>query len=207
MLGSMDKRSHETPTPRRVALHACCGPCLIEPFDAYVSPEVEVTVVFCNSNIQPADEYERRRETLLGYATQQGIDIAELPYDPASWREATRAAQSTAQRCEACYALRLDEVAKWAKANGFDALGTTLTVSPYQDAEAIGRAGTAAAQRHGIEYLHSDFTERYPEATRRSREEGMYRQNYCGCLPSKAEAQAQREHRKAQRRANKGTRD
>jgi hypothetical protein len=49
--------------------------------------------------------------------------------------------------------------------------------------------------------LPTDFRERYPDATRRSRELGMYRQNYCGCAPSAAEAERDRAARKAARAA------
>ncbi len=42
----------------------------------------------------------------------------------------------------------------------------------------------------------TDFRDRYPEAVRRSRELGMYRQNFCGCRYSDIEAAAARAARK-----------
>ena len=90
-------------------------------------------------------------------------------------------------------------MARWAAANGFDAMTTTLTVSPYQDCEAIAVEGEAAAALAGIEFVRRDFTDRYPEATRRSRELGMYRQNYCGCVMSDLEAREERTRRRKQR--------
>jgi predicted adenine nucleotide alpha hydrolase (AANH) superfamily ATPase len=51
-----------------------------------------------------------------------------------------------------------------------------------------------------VEFLVTDFRDRYPEATRRSRGLGMYRQNYCGCRYSEAEAAEARERRKAAKR-------
>jgi hypothetical protein len=78
---------------------------------------------------------------------------------------------------------------------------TPLTVSPYQDADAIAQEGALAAAAAGIEFVRRDFTDRYPEATRRSRELGMYRQNYCGCVLSDLEAREQRETRRAERAA------
>ena len=156
-----------------------------------------------NSNIQPAEEYELRKRALLEYAERRGVTVVELEYDPERWQQATRSARTRAQRCQACYRLRLESVATWAAANGVDAIATTLTVSPYQDADAIARAGDESARSHGVGYLHEDFTDRYLDATRRSRDESMYRQNYCGCLPSKAEAQAERELRRARRETNR----
>jgi len=193
-----------THKPSRLALHACCGPCLIEPFDALDAEYDRTVVVYFNPNIHPAEEYERRRDTLANYARENGIDVVELEYDVDSWMEQVAPfARDAASRCRACYALRLGEVAAWAAANGFDAVSTTLTVSPYQDAEAIAEEGRAAAAREGVQFVARDFRERYPEATRRSRDLGMYRQNYCGCLLSDIEAREQRARRKAQRASSK----
>jgi predicted adenine nucleotide alpha hydrolase (AANH) superfamily ATPase len=54
-----------------------------------------------------------------------------------------------------------------------------------------------------VEFLVTDFRERYGDATRRSRELGMYRQNYCGCRYSEDEAAGQRERRRTERAARK----
>jgi len=58
-----------------------------------------------------------------------------------------------------------------------------------------------ACERDGIRARFEDYRPFYNEATRRSREGGMYRQNYCGCRFSDAEADAERELRRAERRA------
>ena len=188
----------------KLALHACCGPCLLEPLDALRAEADEVVVVYANPNIHPAEEYERRRDTLLAYAARIGIEVAEVPYDPEAWeREVSPLAEQGAARCRACYALRLGVAARYAAEHGFGALATTLTVSPYQDHIGISQEGRAAAAEAGVAWLDRDFRERYPEATRRSRELGMYRQNYCGCRFSKAEAAAQREAHKAAKKQRK----
>ena len=49
--------------------------------------------------------------------------------------------------------------------------------------------------------LFEDYRPFYDEATHRSREMGMYRQNYCGCRFSDVEAATERAERKAQRAA------
>ncbi len=189
----------------RLALHACCGPCLLEPYDALAAEADDVVVVYFNPNIHPAEEYERRRDTLVAHAQAAGVRVVEIDYDPAAWMERVAPlARTPQQRCRACYRLRLGEVARWAAENGFDSVATTLTVSPYQDAEAIAAEGRSAAAEAGVEYVTRDFRDRYPDATRRSRELGMYRQNYCGCLMSDIEARAEREARRAARRAAKG---
>jgi len=186
----------------RLALHACCGPCLLEPYDALAAEADEAVVVYFNPNIHPAEEYERRRDTLAEYASASGIAVIELPYDPAAWLLAVAPhARDREARCRACYRLRLGEVARWAAENGYDSVSTTLTVSPYQNAEAIAEEGERAASAAGIAFVRRDFRERYPEATRRSRELEMYRQNYCGCLLSDLEAREERAARRAARDA------
>jgi predicted adenine nucleotide alpha hydrolase (AANH) superfamily ATPase len=197
-----------TERPKRLLLHACCGPCLIEPLESLAEEADHVTIVFANSNIHPAQEYERRRDTLRAYAAPLGVDVVELAYDPDEWFAVVGPLEHAGTaRCRACYALRLGHAARYAAEHGYDALATTLTVSPYQDAAAIAQEGALAAADAGIRYVDRDFRERYSEAARRSRESGMYRQNYCGCTYSDAEAQRDRAARKAARQAAKEERN
>ncbi|MCE5192203.1 MAG: epoxyqueuosine reductase QueH [Actinomycetia bacterium] len=184
-------------------LHACCGPCLLEPFDA-LSAEHEVTVLYANPNIHPAEEYRHRRDTLMAYAASNGIDVIEEPYDPVTWMRAVAGLErDQAERCRACFRLRLGIAARMAASLGMDAVATTLTVSPYQDQAAVAEAGATMAAEAGVAYLGGDFRDRYADATRRSRELGMYRQNYCGCMLSDIEAQREREERREARRSKR----
>ena len=188
----------------RLLLHACCGPCLIEPLEQFSKTVDELAIVYSNSNTHPAEEYERRKETLCTYAKSVGATVVELDYDPAAWLDAVGPlAREGAERCRACYRLRLGEAATYAADNDYDALATTLTISPYQNPDAIREEGQAAASRAGIEWVDRDFRDSYGDATRRSRELGMYRQNYCGCLFSEAEADEARAARRAERAAAK----
>jgi len=188
----------------KLMLHACCGPCLLEPYDALVGQGHDVRVAYANPNIHPREEYERRRDTLLAYARERGIDVDELDYDVERWQEAVRGLEDRpGERCRACFRVRLGAAAEHAAALGCDAVATTLTVSPYQDPEAIREAGEDVCARAGVAFLVTDFRERYPEATRRSRDLGMYRQNYCGCRYSDEEAREARARRKAERAAKR----
>lgn len=187
----------------RVMLHACCGPCLIEPLDA-LSADHEVRVAYANPNIHPREEYVLRRDTLLAYAATQGIEVDELEYDTGEWDRAVAGLEhSPGERCRACFRLRLGMAARRAAELGCDAVATTLTVSPYQDPETIRLAGEEACAEQGVAFMVTDFRDRYPQATRRSRDLGMYRQNYCGCRYSEDEAAQGRERRRAERAARK----
>ncbi|MHB8762371.1 MAG: epoxyqueuosine reductase QueH [Coriobacteriia bacterium] len=184
----------------RILLHACCGPCLLEPYDA-LAESAHVAVCYANPNIQPREEYERRRDTLLAYARTRSIEVTEVPYDPSRWSQAVRGLEGDRKRrCSACYRLRLAMVAEEAARSGYDAVATTLSVSPYQDQDGIRSAGEEACAEAGVAFLVTGFRDRFPEATRRSRELGMYRQNYCGCAFSAIEAAEERAARRAARR-------
>ena len=107
------------------------------------------------------------------------------------------------ERCRACYRMRLEEAAKAAVEGSYDALSTTLAVSPYQFTDVIHEELERAAAQAGINAHFEDWRPYYDEATRISRELGMYRQNYCGCRFSIAEGEATRAFIKQQRKAAK----
>lgn len=103
------------------------------------------------------------------------------------------------ERCRACYRMRLEEAAAYAAEHGYDGLATTLAVSPYQFTDVIREETERAAAQAGIAAHFEDYRPYYDEATRISRELGMYRQNYCGCRFSVKEGEATRSFIKQQR--------
>lgn len=110
------------------------------------------------------------------------------------------------ERCRACYRMRLKEAAAYAVEHGFEGLATTLAVSPYQFTDVIREETERAAAGVGIAAHFEDYRPYYDEATRISRDLGMYRQNYCGCRFSVAEGEATRAFIKQQRKAAKAAR-
>ena len=125
----------------KLLLHACCGPCSLEPLRLLLEAGHQITIAYMNSNIHPASEYDHRLQTMLDFAQSQGIEVVEGPYEPQTWANAAGVfgtdSDSRPDRCRACYRLRLEEAAAYAAANGFEGLATTLTVSPYQYIETI----------------------------------------------------------------------
>ena len=107
------------------------------------------------------------------------------------------------ERCRACYRLRLEEAAAAAVQGGYEGMATTLAVSPYQFTDVIHEELVRACAQAGIAAHFEDYRPYYDEATRISRELGMYRQNYCGCRFSVKEGQATRAFIKQQRAAQK----
>jgi epoxyqueuosine reductase len=169
----------------RLLLHACCGPCFLYP-ESTLSSDWKITVYFDNPNIHPRWEWAKRRDTLVRYAAKKGIDVAVADYRPDTWSHEVLTGDSDRApgRCAACYAIRLMATAELAAIEGFDAFTTTLLVSPHQDHEAVLAAGRQAAEVHGVRFLEEDFREGYRWGVARSKELGMYRQNYCGCVLS-----------------------
>ncbi|ACV21773.1 epoxyqueuosine reductase QueH [Slackia heliotrinireducens] len=195
----------------KLLLHACCGPCTLEPLRLLQEEGHDISIAYMNSNIAPKAEYEHRLQTLLDYAKTQDIDVVEGVYDPKAWaREAGVIGpdpETRESRCRACYRLRLQEAAQYAADHGFDGLATTLTVSPYQYTEVIHEELVDACGTRGLKPVFHDYREQYPEATRRSRALGMYRQDYCGCAYSKVEADTERAERAAERARKKAEHD
>ena len=175
-----------------------------------------ITVHYANSNIAPHAEYEHRLAELRKYASTQGFDVIEGAYDPAAWEKAVAPIGEAVERgdegivredrCRACYRMRLEEAAAYAAAHGFEGLSTTLAVSPYQLRDVMHEELDRACADAGIASVFEDFTPYYDEATRISRELGMYRQNYCGCRFSVAEAEATRAAIRKQRALEKEAR-
>ncbi len=156
----------------------------------------EPLVVYANPNIHPLSEYERRRDVLLEHARANGVEAVEVPYDPVLWLEATAGVwREPAERCRACWRLRLTLAAEVARERGVSAIATTLTVSPYQDAVALDAVAREVAEAHRMAYVGRDFRDRYQDAVRRSKDLGMYRQRYCGCMLSEVEAARARARR------------
>ena len=170
-------------------LHACCGPCSLEPFRLLREQGFAPTIAYVNPNIQPVQEYDKRLRTLTAWARLDGVDVIEGPCDRDAWeRDVAPFANRREQRCRSCYRLRLETAAQMAEQLGFRHLSTTLAVSPYQLSEVCAQELATAATSHGLTHVWQDFRPNYPRATQRSRELGMYRQCYCGCRFSAAEA-------------------
>ena len=147
-----------------------------------------------NPNIQPRDEYDRRlywqRELIRQLPTPEPVDLLACDYDGQRYIDAVRGLEREPEggaRCTVCFRLRLEETARQARAHGFDFFGTTLTVSPHKDAQRLNAIGAELAQQYGVRWLPSDFKKRegYKRSIELSKQYGLYRQEYCGCLYSK----------------------
>ena len=183
---------------RRLLLHSCCAPCSSHCLSE-LSPQIGVTVLYYNPNLDCAEEYEKRKREQIRFLRETGLaDFLDCDYAPEDYISAVRGLEGEKEggaRCAVCFRLRLDRTAREAKARGFDYFATTLTVSPLKNAKLINTIGFAVAEEVGVPYLPSDFKKRggYLHSVRLSEEYGLYRQDYCGCAFSKAERERQKE--------------
>lgn len=196
-------RIRESGEKPRLLLHACCAPCSSSVLER-LADCFSVTIFYYNPNIYPAAEYERRLAELkrfLSAFTGGAAPLIEAPYDPAEFYDAIGIKDEPAladerergTRCFRCYRMRLERAAREASSGGYEWFCTTLSVSPYKDADKINRIGEElAAAGEGARWLSSDFKKRggYLRSLALSREYGLYRQQYCGCEFSRAKSAA-----------------
>lgn len=165
----------------KILLHVCCGPCSIYPVAALQEEGHDLRGYFFNPNIHPYTEFTKRRETFTGYAEKIGLPaIIDDNYDLEEYLR--NVAFREGERCRICYSLRLQKAAQIAKKGKFDAFTTTLLVSPFQKHELIKEIATSIAAETGIPFYYRDFRRGFQEGVLKSKEENMYRQQYCGCI-------------------------
>lgn len=174
----------------KLLLHSCCAPCSTACIDR-LKDVFDLTVFFYNPNIDSESEYKKRAEEQIKYCAETNVKVIIENYDCADFYDAVTGYETEKEggkRCEKCFALRLKKTLERAEKDGFDYFATTLTVSPLKNAELINGIGYAL-ETEQVKYLPSDFKKQggYLKSVMISKEKNMYRQNYCGCVFSKAE--------------------
>lgn len=185
----------------RLLLHSCCAPCSSYVLE-YLSRYFEITVFYYNPNIYPPEEFgkrvEEQKRLIAQLPAEHPISFLDGPYEPERFYEMAKGLEQIpegGERCFKCYRLRLSETAEMARAGKYDYFTTTLSISPLKNAEKLNEIGGQLAKDYGVDYLYSDFKKRngYKRSTELSREYGLYRQDYCGCVFSMRERRAQQE--------------
>ena len=191
-------------------LHACCGPCSSYVLE-YLYKYFDITVVYYNPNIYPPEEYERRLDELKKLyenfppALWGKVQVVEMNYDPEDFYNAVGTRENPelatepekGERCRRCYEFRLRRSFEYAAAHQFDYFCTTLSISPFKDAQKLNTIGEQLEQEAQTSndlarskiphWLPSDFKKKggFKRSLEISAEYGMYRQDYCGCIYSK----------------------
>lgn len=207
----------------RLLLHSCCAPCSSYVME-YLREYFRITVFYYNPNITLEKEYryrlseekrliaqynrqvkEQRFEGMHSTSHANTIEILDAEYEPGDFFGAVRGYENCregGERCFRCYELRLRATAEMAaKCSVFDFFTTTLTISPLKNAARLNEIGEKLAEEYGVKFLPSDFKKKdgYKRSIELSHQFGLYRQDYCGCVFSRA----QREKDKALKGSNK----
>lgn len=191
---------NEETAPPRLLLHSCCAPCSSYVLE-YLRNFFRITVFYYNPNISMEPEYRKRlaeqKRLIEAYNAQPGdishpILIEDGDYEPERFFEIAKGLEKCpegGERCFSCYELRLRKASQIAAAGKYDYFTTTLTISPLKNAVKLNEIGERLSEECGIRWLPSDFKKKggYQRSIELSREYGLYRQDYCGCVYSKAE--------------------
>lgn len=173
-------------------LHSCCAPCSSYVLE-YLSAYFRITVFYYNPNIYPESEYYTRakeqRRFIAALPARYPVDFAEGAYIPEDFYHCAKGMEHLPEggrRCFACYRLRLEAAAKTAKEKGCSYFASTLSISPLKNAQKLNEIGEQLAREYQVLWLPNDFKKKngYKRSTELSREYGMYRQDYCGCVYS-----------------------
>ena len=176
---------------KRLLLHACCAPCASYAVKT-LTKDYDITLFFYNPNIEPYEEYIKRKNEVEKLAVMQSlhlgiyVGILECEYDNELFTSSVRSLRDEPEggaRCKICFDIRLGETARQARAHGFDVFATTLSTSPHKNAAILNDSGIMQSMEHNILYLRTDFKKNngYMQSIELSKEYGLYRQNYCGC--------------------------
>lgn len=184
----------------KLLVHSCCAPCSSYVLE-YLNDYFDITVLYYNPNISPKEEYEKRKAEQIRFIherfsddnTNNKVSFMDCDYESEKYTKIAKSLEKEPEggkRCVECFKLRLDKTAELAKLYGFDYFVTTLSISPLKNAQLINRIGLEISEKYGVSYLPSDFKKRegYKRSIELSKKYGLYRQNFCGCVYSKIQA-------------------
>ena len=181
-------------------LHSCCAPCSSYVLE-YLTEYFDITVYYYNPNISPMGEYEKRiaeqKRLISEMKFKNSVSFIEGTYNHDEFISLTLGLENLpegGERCSLCYEMRLEAAAQKAAEINADYFTTTLSVSPYKNTAKLNTIGLKLAMEYGVPYLVSDFKKNngYKRSIELSTEYGLYRQNFCGCIFSKKEAEERR---------------
>lgn len=187
-----NKAKSRVPT---LLLHTCCAPCSSAVIER-LAKDFKITVFYYNPNIEPYEEYLKRKEEqkkfLKVFPSPNPLNFLDCDYENEEFRKLALGLEKEKEggpRCFRCYRLRLLKTAQKAKELGFDYFTTSLSISPYKNAQKLNEIGLELEQICGVSYLVSDFKKNdgYKKSILFSKEYNLYRQDYCGCVYSKKE--------------------
>lgn len=188
----------------RLMLHTCCAPCssaVIERLKEYF----DITVLYYNPNIEPMEEYEKRKNEqkkfLNAISSDNVLDMIDADYDNEHYKAIVEGHENDVERgprCRICYEDRIRYTFLKAQELGYDYFGTTLSVSPHKVSSWINEIGLSY-ETDEVKFLVADFKKQngYKRSIELSSKYDLYRQDYCGCVYSKKARELEKEKKLA----------
>lgn len=105
-------------------LHSCCGPCSTEVL-TYLAPYFNITVLYYNPNIEPFEEYLKRKNEQIRFINEfkhDNIKFLDCDYENEVFHENVKGLENEREgkaRCPVCFRVRLDYTARKAKELNF----------------------------------------------------------------------------------------
>ena len=195
---TIEKITSENRVPT-LLIHSCCAPCSSYVLE-YLSEYFRITVVYYNPNIFPLEEYNYRiseqKRLIESMNFKNPVKFIATEYTPEDFYGAVKGMEKEPEggiRCKECFRIRLTHAAKLAAKLKYDYFTTTLSISPLKNSTMLNELGISIGRKYDVEYLQSDFKKRngYKRSVELSKEYGLYRQDYCGCVYSKLEREEQ----------------
>lgn len=141
---------------------------------------------FYRHNIHPYTECVRRQEAVQAYSEKIGLRVIyQKDYDLEGFLRNVVFRES--ERCGYCYHDRLRTTALIAKRGRFDYFTSTLLYSRFQNHKMIKSIGESVGKSVGIPFYYEDFRIGWEKGIEESKQLGLYRQQYCGCIYSEKE--------------------
>ena len=167
-------------------MHICCSNCSIYPFQRFLCQDIVIKGLWFNPNIHPYTEYSNRLDSLRKLQILWNLDIEYIDDYPLDDFLKSVTGKGS-ERCGICYSIRLNKTAETAKKMNLDGFTTSLLASPYQKFDIILEKGENAGKKHGVHFYADDLRKGWRISTGMSKELGLYRQKYCGCIYSEME--------------------
>ncbi len=150
-------------------------------------PDEKLTGFFYDPNIHPYSEYQLRYLDVERSCKKLGIDLIKGEYDYENWMQSVRGLEKEPEkgsRCEVCFDKRFEVSAQKALSLGEKTMTTTLLVSPLKSQEQLKKSGDIFEKKHGVKFIAVDYRAGggTQDQSRVTKEEQLYRQDYCGCI-------------------------
>ncbi len=186
---------------KKILLHSCCAPCSGEVMRLMVEKGLDLTIFFYNPNIHPKKEYEIRKQENIKYADKLGIEFVDADYDTKNWFDRIKGLENEPERgkrCTACFDMRFERTALYAYENDFEIFTSSLGISRWKNMEQINDCGVRAADKYPSLHYWTYNWRKNGGSSRMyeiAKEEGFYKQEYCGCIFSLRDTNVSRESR------------